>query len=96
MKERLTIKGNICDIAQCQTMPCDGVCDTKRVYERLRELEDLQEKMHCENCRLKDTEFCRAVWKTKYNIKKEKWICKTMMEDDGFCSRFVPKENDAK
>lgn len=51
-----------------------------------------RDKMLCENCSLKDNELCRAVWKMKYNIRTGKWTYKTMMEDDGFCSRFEPKE----
>lgn len=45
-QKRLTIQGDFCVIAQCRNQVCDGVsdaCDSKHVYERLRELEDEME-----------------------------------------------------
>ncbi len=48
--QRLTIKGLFCDIAQCSQFNCDGAtdktqdCDSKKVYEKLREYEDLEEQ----------------------------------------------------
>ena len=43
--DRLTKAGNACDIMQCLSPDCAGNdpkqwCDTRRVYERLREYED--------------------------------------------------------
>lgn len=40
--ERLTFKGNFCDIAQCRDLQCkyDGNCTQKEVWERLKAYED--------------------------------------------------------
>ena len=40
--ERLTFKGNFCDIAQCRELPCKhgGNCSQKQVWERLKAYED--------------------------------------------------------
>lgn len=45
---RLTFEGNFCDIAKCFETPggsfCeDGTCSQRRVWERLKEYEDLEE-----------------------------------------------------
>ena len=44
--ERLTFEGNFCDIAKCEDTPggsfCEyGYCDQRRVWERLKEYEDI-------------------------------------------------------
>lgn len=44
--DRLTFEGNFCDISQCEAAPggsfCeDGACSAKKVWERLKEFEDL-------------------------------------------------------
>ena len=44
--ERLTFEGNFCDIAQCKDIPggsfCEnGYCSQRRVWERLKEYEDI-------------------------------------------------------
>ncbi len=45
---RITYEGNFCDIARCFTpggWPCkDGMCSQRRVWERLKYYEDLQEQ----------------------------------------------------
>lgn len=40
--ERLTFKGNFCDIAQCRELPCkyDGNCTQRQVWKRLKAYED--------------------------------------------------------
>jgi len=40
----------------------------------------------CKDCRLKDTQLCRASKSIKYDLRKEKHTYKTFMEEDGFCS----------
>lgn len=41
--ERLTFDGNFCDISQCRELPCPhgGSCTQRKVWEKLREYEDL-------------------------------------------------------
>lgn len=44
--ERLTFEGNFCDIAKCEDTPggsfCEyGYCDRRRVWERLKSIEDV-------------------------------------------------------
>lgn len=46
--ERLTIDGLFCDIAQCRQADCTGVCDARRIYEKLRTLEALDEQKRLE------------------------------------------------
>lgn len=47
--DRLTFDGNFCDIAMCQEVRggpfCkDGYCSQRRVWERLKEYEDMEEQ----------------------------------------------------
>ena len=47
-RNRITFEGNFCEIAQCLETPggsfCeDGTCSQRRVWERLKEYEDLEE-----------------------------------------------------
>ena len=47
--ERLTFEGNFCDIAQCSEVRygsfCeDGYCSQRRVWEKLKRYEDLEEQ----------------------------------------------------
>lgn len=47
-RDRITFEGNFCEIARCQETPggsfCeDGTCSQRRVWERLKEYEDLEE-----------------------------------------------------
>lgn len=47
-RDRITFEGNFCEIALCQETPggsfCeDGTCSQRRVWERLKEYEDLEE-----------------------------------------------------
>lgn len=47
--ERLTFEGNFCDIAMCKEIPggsfCeDGACSQRKVWERLKHYEDLEEQ----------------------------------------------------
>ena len=47
--ERLTFEGNFCDIAQCREVRygsfCeDGYCSQRRVWEKLKRYEDLEEQ----------------------------------------------------
>lgn len=44
--ERLTFDGNFCDIAQCREFPCphNGACSQRKVWERLKKWEDLEEQ----------------------------------------------------
>lgn len=49
MMERLTFEGNFCDIAMCQETPggsfCeDGMCSQRKVWERLKHYEDMEEQ----------------------------------------------------
>lgn len=41
--DRLTFDGNFCDIAQCRELPCPhgGSCTQRKVWEKLKEYEDL-------------------------------------------------------
>lgn len=50
--------------------------------------------VRCRECRFKDRELCRAAYRTKYNLKTEKWAYKTMMEDDDYCSCGEREEAD--
>lgn len=47
-RNRITFEGNFCEIARCPETPggsfCeDGTCSQRRVWERLKEYEDLEE-----------------------------------------------------
>lgn len=47
-RDRITFEGNFCEIAWCLETPggsfCeDGTCSQRRVWERLKEYEDLEE-----------------------------------------------------
>ena len=47
--DRLTFDGNFCDIAMCQETPggsfCeDGYCSQRKVWERLKQYEDMEEQ----------------------------------------------------
>lgn len=44
--DRLTFEGNFCDIARCNAAvcPCGGSCTQKKVWERLKYYEDLEEQ----------------------------------------------------
>ena len=47
-RDRITFEGNFCEIAWCSETPggsfCeDGTCSQRRVWERLKEYEDLEE-----------------------------------------------------
>lgn len=47
-RNRITFEGNFCEIARCLETPggsfCeDGTCSQRRVWERLKEYEDLEE-----------------------------------------------------
>ena len=47
-RDRITFEGNFCEIARCLETPggsfCeDGTCSQRRVWERLKEYEDLEE-----------------------------------------------------
>lgn len=47
-RDRITFEGNFCEIALCKETPggsfCeDGTCSQRRVWERLKEYEDLEE-----------------------------------------------------
>lgn len=47
-RDRITFEGNFCEIARCKETPggsfCeDGTCSQRRVWERLKEYEDLEE-----------------------------------------------------
>lgn len=53
--ERLTFKGNFCDIAQCRELPCpyNGACSARKVWERLAAYEDTGlEPEQCENAKV--------------------------------------------
>lgn len=41
--ERLTFDGNFCDISQCRELPCPhgGSCTQRKVWEKLKDYEDL-------------------------------------------------------
>lgn len=41
--DRLTFDGNFCDIAQCRELPCPhgGSCTQRKVWEKLKDYEDL-------------------------------------------------------
>lgn len=41
---RLTFDGNFCDISQCRELPCPhgGSCTQRKVWERLKQYEDLE------------------------------------------------------
>lgn len=40
--ERITFKGNFCDISMCRENPCpyNGICSQRQTWERLKEYED--------------------------------------------------------
>lgn len=42
--ERLTYEGCFCDIASCCEPACYGPCSQRKVWERLKEYEDAEEK----------------------------------------------------
>ena len=56
--ERLTFKGNFCDIAQCYHLPCPhgGSCTQKQVWERLKAYEDKADEIALKLMRLADLE----------------------------------------
>lgn len=61
---RLTFDGLFCDIAKCKETPggtfCeDGVCSQRKVWERLKEYEDLEEqgRLVVLPCKVGDTVF---------------------------------------
>lgn len=84
-----------CSQINIENTAADRIVEYMEKVKALEAMEtvDTEIVVRCKDCIHKNTEFCRAVWKTKYDLKKEKWKCKTMMEDDGFCSIGAAKVN---
>lgn len=88
-------------VAQCRSDCKRLLKDHNRLTAQVEALEtelagyreaEIIKPVRCGECRLKNKQLCRAAVRTKYNLKTEKWTYKTLMEDDGFCSRGEPKE----
>lgn len=59
----------------------------KLTLDELRQMDGQPaEIVCCKDCRLKDTQLCRASRSIKYDPRREKYTYKTLMEPDGFCS----------
>lgn len=43
------------------------------------------EIVRCKDCRWRDKGLCRASKSIKYDLRREKYTYKTVMEPDGFC-----------
>lgn len=70
--ERLTFDGNFCDIAQCTAMPCQygGNCDQKKVWDRLKEYEDIGCSPHA----------CASAAKLEHNLTIRDWSTERLLE----------------
>ena len=85
--KRLTFDGNFCDIAMCQETPggsfCeDGYCSQRKVWERLKQHEDMEEQGLLVRlpCKVGDT-----IYRCGDPIKKiYEWeiVCIEMFEDE--------------
>lgn len=74
---------------------CGPAIDRLAAYEDTGEPDELVKPVRCGECRYRNKQLCRAAARTKYNLKTEKWVYKTMMEDDGFCHVGEPREGSA-
>lgn len=79
--ERLTFEGDFCDIAMCLETRggsfCEeGACSQRRVWERLKNYEDLEEqgRLVVLPCKVGDTVWViNSLWVSEYTITSVYW-----------------------
>lgn len=95
MAERLTFEGNFCEIARCKETRwgkhCpDGACSQRKVWERLKQYEDLDaiQVVRCKDCKY---------WQDNnngYPHEECRWGHEETPDENDFCSYGLRKDGD--